>query len=236
VWAAGGPDPAMITHRHGAWHLNGQKPWCSGATIVTHALVVAQRGDAETLVLVDLSAPGITIHAPTWQPEAFANTDTRTVSFDLSLADYQIIGPDNWYGSRPGFWHGATGVAAAWAGSAQCLIQHLLPEWRNDAHSLAHLGAIDADMSAMRMVLRSAGDEIDSLADQGDEGRRRALRVRHLVDTTVADITTRTFRALGPAPFVYQEDVHRILTEIDLYRRQCHAERDLEQLGRLVDR
>jgi alkylation response protein AidB-like acyl-CoA dehydrogenase len=236
VWAAGGPNPPILTSRRGTWHLTGQKHWCSGASLVTHALVVAHRNGTEALVLVDLSQLGVTLHAPSWKSSSFAAADTRSVSFDLAVADDEIIGPDGWYGGRPGFWHGATGVAAVWAGCAQGLVDRVLAQWRTDPHALAHLGAIDADLSAMKMILHAAADEIDTLNDNGNDGQQRALRVRHIVDTTVSDITTRIFRALGPSPFAHQENLHRILSETDLYRRQCHAERDLEQLGRLASR
>ena len=56
-------------------------------------------------------------------------------------------------------------------------------------------------------------------------------RVRHVVDVLVADITTRAARAVGPAPLAYLPDLHRVLAETDLYRRQCHAERDLAELA-----
>ena len=39
-------------------------------------------------------------------------------------------------------------------------------------------------------------------------------------------------RNVGPAPLAYRPDLHLVLTETDLYRRQCHAERDLADLGR----
>jgi alkylation response protein AidB-like acyl-CoA dehydrogenase len=234
VWAAGGPDPPTLTLRRDTWHLTGQKRWCSGASLVTHALVVAHRNGSEALVLVELSRQGVQLHAPSWKSSSFAAADTRSVSFDLDIADDDIIGPDGWYGERPGFWHGATGVAAVWAGCAQGLMDRALPRWRDDSHALAHLGAIDADLSAMKMILNAAADEIDTANNGGADGHQRALRVRHVVDAAVADVTTRVLRALGPSPFAYQEDLHRILTETDLYRRQSHAERDLEQLGRLV--
>ena len=236
VWAAGGPKPPTLTFRSGTWHLTGQKHWCSGASLVTHALVVAHRNSSEALVLIDRSRSGVKLQAPSWKSSSLAAADTRSVTFNLELTDEEIIGPDGWYGSRTGFWHGATGVAASWAGCAQGLMDRALPFWRDDPHALAHLGAIDADLSAMKMVIHAAADEIDTATDNGDDARRRALRVRHIVDTTVSDVTTRILRALGPSPFVHQEELHRILTETDLYRRQSHAERDLEQLGRLVRR
>jgi hypothetical protein len=49
----------------------------------------------------------------------------------------------------------------------------------------------------------------------------------------VSDITTRIARAEGPGPLAHDPDVHLAVIETDLYRRQCHAERDLETLGRL---
>ena len=87
----------------------------------------------------------------------------------------------------------------------------------------------------MAAATTTAAAEIDAAADESaDDRRRRALRVRHIVDALVADVTTRAVRAVGPAPLAYRPDLHRVLAETDLYRRQCHAERDLADLGRIA--
>ncbi len=237
VWAAGGPDPATLTRVGDRFRLSGAKHWCSGASIVSHALLTACFEESHALVLVDMRHGGVRLCEPTWSSPAFAAVDTRTVVFDdAPIENDAIVGTNDWYLHRPGFWHGAVGVAACWAGSAQGLVERLRPQWPSNSHAIAHLGAIDAALWAMGAAITAAAAEIDAAADESaDDRRRRALRVRHIVDTLVADVTTRAVRAVGPAPLAYRPDLHRVLAETDLYRRQCHAERDLAELGRLTD-
>jgi hypothetical protein len=240
VWAAGGPNPLTLQRSSTGWRLLGEKRWCSGASLVTHALVSADepRHDGGALVCVPIASligSGVELCAPTWSSPAFASIDTRTVAFDVDLDDEAVIGRDDWYLRRAGFWWGAVGVAACWAGSAAGLIERVRDRWPADAHALAHLGAIEAALAAMRAVLLGAAHEIDAAEPDEDArsgaGRMRALRVRHIVDILVADVTSRLERALGPGPFAHDPGLHAELAEVDLYRRQCHAERDLEQLG-----
>lgn len=241
VWAAGGPDPLRVVRRDGDLRLKGTKHWCSGATLASRALVTAvddvdgdpARGSA--LVLVDMCSAGVRVNAPDWASPAFTTVETRSVSFDTIIEPGAIIGVDDWYLRRPGFWHGAIGVAACWAGAMAGIIDRLRPCWRDEPHAMAHLGAIDAQIWSLRAALDAAAGEIDDEPIGSEvERRRRALRVRHIADVALADIGARVARALGPGPLAHVAGLHVELAEVDLYRRQCHAERDLEVLGRLV--
>lgn len=235
VWAAGGPDPLTLEGTSTGWRLHGCKHWCSGAGLAKHALVTAECADAgSAIVLVDMCAAGVSIGPAGWRSPAFAEIDTRTVRFDCAIGNEEIVGTNDWYLQRPGFWHGAVGVAACWAGSIDGVIDQIGP-WRSDPHALAHRGAVDALTWTMHSALDAAAGEIDADPIGTPSIRqRRALRVRHLVDTAVGEIADRTGRALGPGPMAHGTDIHRRLAEADLYRRQCHAERDLEVLGKLV--
>jgi len=62
----------------------------------------------------------------------------------------------------------------------------------------------------------------------------QALKMRHMVEQMCTDVLRRFARALGPAPFVKDADVSRRYAELDLFLRQCHAERNLELLGRAL--
>src|SRR6478736_2614660 len=68
VWAAGGPDPLTL----GAdGRLRGTKHWCSGASLVTHALVTAAGRGSNVLVEVPIGVPGVVLEPPTWVSPAF---------------------------------------------------------------------------------------------------------------------------------------------------------------------
>lgn len=230
VWAAAGPEPLRLDS---GGRLRGTKHWCSGASLVSHALVTAEHGHAHALVLVRLGASGVRLAPPTWASPALADADTRTVTFDLAVDRDDVIGIDDWYLTRPGFWHGAVGVAACWAGCADGIVRRLIGRWPGDPHAAAHLGAIDSDLWAARAALRQAAEEIDTATSAPDEARRRALRVRHLLDRTAADVIDHVCRAVGPGPLAHCPGLHEAMAATDLYRRQCHAERDLETLGRM---
>ncbi|MBI5089345.1 MAG: acyl-CoA dehydrogenase, partial [Actinobacteria bacterium] len=229
VWAAGGPNPVVLERGPAGLRLRGSKHWCSGASLVSHALITASEAGRSTssLVCVEMATPGVTVCEPTWTSPAFAGVDTRTVAFDVALGDDAVVGTDDWYLRRPGFWWGAVGVAACWAGCAAGLVDRARTRWPRDAHALAHLGAVTADLAAMRAVLADAATQIDAAGPTDPDGHARALQVRHTVDLLVADVTTRVARALGPGPLAHDDDLHLVLIETDLFRRQCHGERDL---------
>jgi hypothetical protein len=77
----------------------------------------------------------------------------------------------------------------------------------------------------------AAGDEID--ADPVDYrcAHIRALTVRHLVEQECTEVLQRLGRAYGPYPLAMEKSVSERYQELQLYLRQCHAERDLESLG-----
>jgi hypothetical protein len=241
VWAARGSEPSRLVldagrdGPHGdGWRLRATVPWCSGAGLADRALVAADHADRAALVVISMRDAGVTLRPADWMSTAFADTDTRTVELDVRVAADAIVGLDDWYVTRPGFWHGAVGVAACWAGCASGLVERLRPRWKRDPHAAAHLGAIDALLWQSHAVLDAAADEIDASPTDVAAAHVRALRVRHSIDVAVAEITDRLQRALGPTPMAMTPEIHRIIAECDLYRRQCHAERDLEALGRLV--
>ena len=81
---------------------------------------------------------GITPQPSGWKSSAMADTETVAVDFnDVRVAESRVIGGPNWYLSRPGFWHGAIGPAACWAGGAVSLIEAASPR-RSSGGQAAH--------------------------------------------------------------------------------------------------
>ncbi len=58
----------------------------------------------------------------------------------------------------------------------------------------------------------------------------------HAADLTAGAVIEHTTRAVGPGPMTQDRAVSQLLTDLALYVRQSHAERDLATLGRLVAR
>jgi alkylation response protein AidB-like acyl-CoA dehydrogenase len=236
VWASDGRASRLTAALEGrTWRLDGVKQYCSGIGIVDHALVTAHTPDGPGLFLVSLDRPGLAFDPSTWRAEALAATCTGRVVFDgVRLLSSSRIGDAGFYLERPGFWHGAVGVAACWAGAATAISERVVGAEREDAHTLAHAGAVEAEAWAMSAVLAAAAMEIDDdPQDKKGRARLRALTVRHVVERGCWDIVDRAGRALGPGPLAFEEDHLQRVADLGLYIRQHHAERDLEELGRL---
>jgi hypothetical protein len=94
----------------------------------------------------------------TWVTAALADTATVPVSFEqVQLPGAALIAEPNWYLHRPGFWHGAIGPAACWAGGALALVDAATAAHRPDPHSLAHVGALQAIAWGLKALLSESG-------------------------------------------------------------------------------
>lgn len=240
VWAAESRDAVLCARRGaGGIVLSGTKVWCSGAGVCSHALVTARMesgADAgrRGLFAVALDDPGVHALPSSWRNSGMAGSDTRSVQFSGAAA--VAVGEPGDYLSRPGFWHGAMGVAACWLGGAQAVAAPLY-EAAADPHALAHLGAVDAAIVACDATIQWAAGVVDSDPHDGaGDAERTARRVRAVAEAAVGEAITRTGRALGPAPLCQDADHARRVADLTVYVRQSHAERDLERLGGLLVR
>ncbi len=124
-------------------------------------------------------------------------------------------------------------AAACWAGGVAALIDFAMTSSREDPHTLAHLGAIHANLWMAKSCLETAGREreIDVEPENRVAAQIRALELRHVIDRACTDTLQRFARAYGPHPLSMNQDVSRRYHEAELYLRQSHGKRDLESLG-----
>jgi alkylation response protein AidB-like acyl-CoA dehydrogenase len=234
VWAAEPPEP-ILTAEHGpqGWRLRGTKAWCSGAGLCTHALVTARVGTDRPLFTVDLRQPGVSVDLSGWHAAGMRRSATGAVSFEGVPAE--PVGTPSGYLQRPGFWHGAAGVAACWLGGAERVADTLRhTAARLDDHGAAHLGAVDSVLAAARWSMAAAADEVDADADDTSRAQVRAMRVRAVVEAAATETIDRVGRALGATPLATDVSHTTAVSDLALYLRQSHAERDLASLGRLI--
>lgn len=244
VWAAEAPQTVVTVREEadGRAVLDGTKAWCSGAGICTHALITARRDDnGRGLYAVDLSQDGVIALPSSWRNAGMRESDTRTVQLNNVVGI--PVGGSGAYLSRPGFWHGAIGVAACWLGGARGVAGALYRavaaghdgDAAANAHVQAHLGAVDAALAAAEAMLVSAACYVDA-EPTGDRAELIARRVRAVVEHAVDEAIVRTGRALGPAPLALDERHAQRVADLTIYVRQSHAERDLAALGRVAAR
>jgi alkylation response protein AidB-like acyl-CoA dehydrogenase len=237
VWAAESPDTALTASAGADVRLRGTKAWCSAAGQCTHALVTARLpGGDRGLFAVAVDGPAVRPLPSTWRNVGMAESDTRSVQF-VNAHAVPVGGPGD-YLNRPGFWHGAVGVAACWLGGARAVAEPLYQRAKDgspDEHALAHLGAVDAALAAAQALLRDAAAEFDAdPSDCSDRAQLLARRCRAVVEHAVDAAITRTGRALGAGPLCQDGRHARRVADLTIYVRQSHAERDLADLGRLA--
>jgi alkylation response protein AidB-like acyl-CoA dehydrogenase len=237
VWASEKPSQGLSADPDGrAFVINGTKMFCSGTGIVDRALLTVSHPESRLIDLdLRVNPTAVYFDDSDWKTTAFSETRTASVTFNNArISPDDFIGGREWYLQRSGFWHGACGPAACWAGGAAGLVDYAMNQSRHDSHTLAHLGAMHASVWALTSYLDSAGREIDATGNEYELAHIRALTVRHVVEQACTDVLRRLPRAYGPHPLAMNEDVSRRYQELDLYLRQSHAERDLERLGTAV--
>jgi hypothetical protein len=159
-------------------------------------------------------------------------TGTSSVRFDGARAVQ--IGEAGAYLARPGFWHGGAGIAACWYGCAAALasiLRHSVKR-RAEPHACAHLGAADAELSAVAALLRESAAWID--AHPRDDAQQCALRVRVAVEQAAEQVMAHVSRALGAVPFCTDPWFAHAIADLPVFLRQSHAERDECALGQTL--
>ncbi|MEB0046811.1 MULTISPECIES: acyl-CoA dehydrogenase [unclassified Pseudomonas] len=234
MWAAEPPHAKVRFSPQGQRGvLNGRKAWCSGATVLSHALLTAwDDQDRQQLVAVALDQPGVTLTTDGWHAVGMAATGSVEVLFEGAAA--QAIGNPGDYLQRPGFWQGGIGIAACWYGAAQSLAERLRAHCaqRLEPHALAHLGAVDSALCAAAEVLRASAVSIDAapLADAEHLARRARAVVEHSAERVIQHVG----HALGAGPYCKDRQFARLMADLPVFLRQSHAERDLAALGKKV--
>ncbi|MFJ7794271.1 acyl-CoA dehydrogenase [Pseudomonas sp. NPDC096950] len=234
MWAAEPPQAKVRVSPSGHMVLlNGRKAWCSGAAVLSHALLTAWDGqDRQQLVAVALDQPGVNITADGWHAVGMGATGSVEVLFEG--AEAQAIGNPGDYLQRPGFWQGGIGIAACWYGAAQSIAERLRRHCaqRPEPHALAHLGAVDSALHAAAEVLRVSAMTID--ATPLEDAELLARRARAVVEHSAEQVIQHVGHALGAGPYCKDRQFARLIADLPVFLRQSHAERDLAALGERV--
>jgi alkylation response protein AidB-like acyl-CoA dehydrogenase len=231
TWAAEPPSARLRTFRDGdRLVLDGRKSWCSGADVVSYAVVTAwDEQGRQCLAAVRMDEPGVAITDQGWHAVGMGTVATPDVRFNRVTA--VPVGSPGQYVQRPGFWQGGCGIAACWYGGtvlfAEAVAQRCAD--RPDPHALAHLGAIDTALHGTRALLAEAATWIDR--NPTASAQQWALRVRASAESTVAEVIERAGRALGAGPLCRDPRTARRFADLPVFVRQSHAEHDLAALG-----
>ncbi|MCD2513428.1 acyl-CoA dehydrogenase [Comamonas endophytica] len=233
VWAAENPRAPLSLQRAGDGDvLVGCKSWCSGADVVSHALLTcedAERGPC--FVLLDMRAPGISLDRQGWQALGMRHVHTPQLRFDHTPV--RLLGERSEYLQRPGFWHGGAGIAACWYGAACEIAQLLRTRLHEDQpHAAAHLGTMFTQLRAARSMFHQLAQRLDAQPHEPWVEEVQALR--SFVRRVASDTIERSARAMGPAPLCNDAAHAQRCADLAVWCTQQHAEKDDAELARLT--
>ncbi len=236
VWASRSQHAGVhgVREADGSVTLDGPLAFASGAGLLDRALVPVWLTE-DTHVLVDLDLDGVPVDTTVWRTETMAASRTHQVSLSgRSAGPDAVVGPDNFYLSRPGFFPGGVGVAACWVGGA-ARVADLLHR-RHDQPSSAQqmrLGRIRVDLAGAALAVRGTArllDEID-LGDPGLDLAALAAETRSVVAEAVRRIIAEARLVTGPPGLALDEALGHTIADLELYAAQHNPDSDAFLLG-----
>lgn len=246
VWAEESPQSRVMVQGElrGFVQLFGRKSLCVGAGNVAHPLVTAwsASGTGPLLVLVDLNDATVRLEPPTMHADGMlmtnaACTHDSPVTHDVVFqgACGRVIADDEYFLSRPGFWHSRGGMVALWFGvataAARLLRDRLVhpPANANQPMPLAALGSLDISLSHSAALLRETADWIDQHPQQDASGH--VVRLWGSVERTAREVIHLTGRVLGTRHVKGPSALSRRVRDLSTCARLWDSERALVALG-----
>jgi hypothetical protein len=239
VWAVRSSGDGTKARRTAeGWQLSGHKAFCSGSGLLERALVTAESPEGYLLFDISVAENVIDTHPDSWLAVGMADSLSETLAFGgPPVSSEQMVGGPGFYLDRPGFWFGATGVAACWYGGALGLVEHLLGslDGKSSDLVLASLGESVARIGAMRRILEGAAREIDEdPADLRRGAHTRALVVRHAIHLAASEVLNFVAAAGGARPLCHDRAQGRRAADLYVYLAQHHGPQDSAELGRIA--
>jgi len=214
--------------------IDGEKAWCSLATELSHAIVIAGSDGGSHACAVDLRDPGVQAQPTAWPSVGLREIPSGSVAF--TKTPVTVVGPPNWYLERTAFAWGGIRVAACWFGAAVGLARNAVRRHskRSNPPSAGEMliGQLEAAILSIRSVLAQAA----AAADGCDEYSRArawalALTVRNIVYSGVRRIQHLSREIAGPAALTGDVGFAKADADLTVYISQHHGPRDEAALG-----
>jgi alkylation response protein AidB-like acyl-CoA dehydrogenase len=214
------------------------KEFCSGSGIIDRALVIATTEDGQRMFDISVPEQVASVVPNSWPSTGMAASASETLEFGgPAIPEEFVVGLPEFYTARPGFWFGATGVAACWYGGAVGLINDLVECVDPEPSELVlmDLGEAVSALEAMRTSLMAAAREIDQdPSDEHDGARFRAIVTRQLVHECAKTVLERVASAGGARPLCHHEGQSRRAADLYIYLSQHRGRRDAVEIGRTL--
>ena len=240
VWGAdpipGEGEPARLVQEVGGARLFGVKTFCSGATGVDRALVLA-RGPTQgppLLAYVDVSE-GVRVDTAWYKASGMRASESHRVVFEGAPV-LAVLGEPGEIVREPYFSRDAIRTAVTWAGISDTAVDAALDVLAAKAGD----GEPDDVVSLAAGRMLAARGTIDSwlayVADRADEDPASlpgiSTQMRESVARSCREILDEAARAVGSHPFAVSGPLDRARRDLELFLLQHRLEPALVRRGR----
>jgi hypothetical protein len=233
VWASRSRSTGLRGQASGDdWILDGTLMFASGAGVVDRALVPVWLDDEDTQLL-DVAVDGWPFEESAWRTRAMELSRSHQVRLARRPVRAAVVGPENFYLDRPGFFPGGVGVAAVWAGGAARvtdLVERGLAAAPPPAQ-VARLGEMRTDVVAAASVARGTARCLSTTPT--DELRTTCTLARASVAAGVRRVLAHARVVAGAAGLALDEDLTRAIDDLSLFTAQQSVDGDAGWLGGL---
>lgn len=242
VWASRSRGAAVTAspadENDGALVLSGSMPFASGCGVIDRSLVtVVTDTEPPQNLLVDAPVEHWKYDHHSWCSDAMSVSRSFTLQLDAEPVPADaVVGGPGFYLERPAFLPGGVGVAAVWTGGAQAVLD-VLVGWLSagtlDQVQSLRIGGIALEVDTCCALLDRAAVALDGPAElTPDETVALCTFTRAGIGAAVRRALQTARDCAGPAGAAHVPQLSGVISDLDLYVRQQHADRDLFALAR----
>ncbi|CAM3804924.1 acyl-CoA dehydrogenase family protein [Mucilaginibacter galii] len=214
--------------------LKGAKTFCSGAAIVTHALITGNISSAHRngwqMIIVDMrNIADERIDRNTWQTLGMKASGSFTTDFSgYQVTENELLGEPGDYFGQPHFNGGAIRFAAVQLGGAEAIVKYTLNYLRSmdrteDPMQKTRLASMITDITTGDLWIKQAGknfDEWSADAAKSDGLIAFANMTRTVIEEIGIRVMNESNRSVGARGLMAASPLERLNRDLTFYLRQ----------------
>ncbi|MBE9584234.1 acyl-CoA dehydrogenase [Mucilaginibacter sp. JRF] len=214
--------------------LYGEKTFCSGVSIVTHALVTGNIANSDRngwqMMILDMSKVGADqVDRNSWQTMGMKASGSFTTDFTgYHVSENELLGLPGDYLKQPYFNGGAIRFAAVQFGGAEAILHHTLKylekmDRTGDLFQKARIAAMLMDITTGKLWLQQAGINFDKWVDDM-EYADQLIAFANMTRTVIEDIGLRVMQSsnvcVGARGLMAPSPLELLNRDLTFYLRQ----------------
>jgi len=234
IWNTQDQNGINFIDQEDGFEIRGCKTFCSGATLVTKALITGNIKTADRdgwqMAIIDMDKILPTqIDKESWQPLGMKASGSYTVNFSgYHLQEQSLLGLPGIYLKQPYFNGGAIRFAAVQLGGAEAIAEQTINYLKylnrtDDPFQQLRLSSIMSAVISGRLWLEQAGRNYDAWANEGNHDEDLiafANMTRVNIEEICLQVMDNSNRCVGARGLMETGNLGRLFRDLTFYLRQ----------------